>query len=135
MSDETIVNVVVGTTVERSVTASRAGQLAVQVTAAQTVNSVTASTEKVTVRELGIVGPQGPAGPSGPAGTGTGGGPVAFPVSDVSSWYQTHSFGYLPEVRLVDDQNQEVGIGVEYPARDAVAITFPTPFTGIIYLN
>lgn len=95
------------------------------------VSTVTSSTEHVDVQQLGIIGPPGPQGPQGIAG----GAPLSFPVVAISSWYQTHAFGYPPEVRLVDDAGEEVEIGVEYPAVDVVAISFPLPFTGTIYLS
>lgn len=56
-------------------------------------------------------------------------------MNAVSSWYQTHSFEYLPEVRLVDEENELVEVGVDYPSPNAVSITFPVPFTGTIYLS
>jgi hypothetical protein len=50
--------------------------------------------EPITVT-VGGTGPRGPPGVPAPL-------PLAYSVVGVSSWSQAHSFGYLPEVRLID---------------------------------
>lgn len=93
-----------------------------------TVNTVSTSTELVSVEELGIVGPRGPQGPPG-------GHPEVFELLAVSTWTYQHDFPYRPELRLVDVDNEAVEVGVEYPDAQTVSITFPVPFTGTVYLS
>lgn len=91
-------------------------------------------TERPTV--VAIASPaQGPPGPAGPSGDGSGTAPSSYTVTGVSSWSQTHTFAWLPEVRLVDAAGFEVDVGVEYPDAHTVYLEFPTPFTGTIYLS
>lgn len=96
-----------------------------------TVNTVSTSTETVSVEELGIVGPPGPQGASGQDGSA----PQAYQLFAVSQWTQLHTYGYPPEVRLVDEDNEAVEVGVDYPDAHTVSITFPVPFTGTVYLS
>lgn len=74
---------------------------------------------------------QGPPGPPGRDGGGTD----PYPVTAISSFSQLHNFAYPPEVRLIDDTGELVDVGVEYPDDTHVYISFPTPFTGTIYLS
>lgn len=96
-----------------------------------TVNTVSTSTETIQVTELGIVGPQGPAGEPGTGGQG----PIAYQLVQVSSWAQAHTLGYLPEVRVIDEGGNVVGMSVSYPSPTTVYLLFPTPFTGEVLLS
>lgn len=122
------VDVTVQSSPERQVIVTFTGGQTVTVGAAVAANIVTASTERVDVQQLGIVGPQGPAGPPG-------GAPEVHPVTAISTFSVTHQFSYPPEVRLVDSAGDAVDVGVEYPTPQSVYIEFPTPFTGVIYLS
>jgi hypothetical protein len=85
--------------------------------------------EPITVTVVdGGTGPQGPPGASAPL-------PLAYSVVAVSLWSQAHSFGYLPEVRLIDPTGSAVAIGAQYPDANTVFLLFPTPFTGTIILS
>lgn len=69
-------------------------------------------------------------------GGGTGGAtPISYSVTNVSSFSRTHTFGYFPEVRLVDQTGESADIGVEYPDIETVSIDFPVPFTGTVILS
>jgi hypothetical protein len=75
------------------------------------------------------------AGPAGAAGTGPGRhDPVTF-TGTWTSFSTAHTFGYRPDVWLIDAAGEAVDIAVEYPDATHVAITFPVPFTGTILLG
>lgn len=82
---------------------------------------------RVVVVEIGTPGPQGKPGPAGPAG---GRNPVTVELTDISSWNYSHDFPYLPDVRLIATDDEEVGVAVKYPTDDSIFIEFPSPFTG-----
>ena len=91
-----------------------------------------ASGTRVVLVQLGTPGPPGPRGVPGPSG---GRNPITLELTDVSSWTFTHDFPYLPDVRLIAQNDEEVSIGVKYPAEDVIFIEFPAPFTGRVILS
>lgn len=99
-----------------------------------TTNAVSTSTETVDVNELGILGPTGPQGPQGLPGQ-DGSVPTVFELVSVSSWTQAHDYSYLPEVRVLDADGFQVGLGVAYPNAHTVFLSFPAPFTGKVLLS
>lgn len=82
----------------------------------------------------GPPGPAGPAGPQGPQGNPGIGAATVYTVTAISSWTQTHSLPYPPQIRLIDGNGDEVEIAVHYPDNTSVSLSFPTPFTGRIVL-
>ena len=87
----------------------------------------------VVVRSPGPQGPRGVAGVAGVAGASAPP-PQSHDLLAVSSWSLAHTFGYPPEVMLLDEAGSVVETGVDYPDADTVSITFPTPFTGRVLL-
>lgn len=127
--DEQDIDVTVILEGPKTVTVTTAPPTTAVVGAPTAVKTISTSTEKVSVEELGIVGPPGP---QGPPGTGA---PEVYQLQAVSTWNHAHDFPYLPDVRLVDENNEVVEIGVEYPDAQTVYLTFPQPFTGTVYLS
>jgi len=77
------------------------------------------------VQQITLEGPPGP----------SGGEPDVYAVTSVSSWTHAHSRDYPPLVRLVDSSNHWVIADVTYPDSSHVSLSFPTPFTGTIYVS
>lgn len=93
----------------------------------------TGSTLVVSVTEQTVVAvSEGPPGRDGRSG---GGIPVeTFPINNASSLTVSHSFPYAPDVRVVDTNGHNVETDYVYIGSQ-VSLTFPSPFTGTLYLN
>jgi hypothetical protein len=64
----------------------------------------------------------------------TGGGTGFYTQHDqsvpIATWVILHAFGRLPNVTIIDDQNQMILTDLEYPDTATVVATFPAPTTG-----
>ena len=75
----------------------------------------------------------GVAGPPGPAGT-AGGSVETYALAAVSSFDAAHSFSTPPDATLVDASGVLVETDVSYSSGH-VYLSFPSPFTGTLYLS
>lgn len=66
---------------------------------------------------------------------GTDNVPDAYTLVAVSNWTQAHGKPYLPDVRLVDPANRVVLADVTFPDSAHVNLSFPTPFTGTVFVR
>ena len=86
----------------------------------------------------GSTAPSTPGNSSGGTGTGSSSGsglaPVSYALAGVTSYVATHAFPYSPRAWLIDAVGTEVETDVAYAA-STVLLTFPTPFTGTLWLG
>lgn len=75
-----------------------------------------------------FVAPPGPPGPSGAE-------PLAFPLVAAGSVNAAHGLGFYPDVWFARADGEAVLYGIEYPDLSHVSVSFPTPFTGTMYLR
>ena len=80
------------------------------------------------------VPPGNSSGGSGNSSGSSGLAPVSYALSAVTSYAAIHAFPYTPRAWLIDATGAEVETDVTYSASQ-VLLTFPTPFTGTLWLG
>jgi hypothetical protein len=85
--------------------------------------------------EIGTSGPQGPQGPQGPEAPIATLSYVHEQVSASTTWSINHNLTFIPNVIVVDSNNEVVEGSYSYPSSTSVVLSFSIPISGKAFLS
>ena len=84
------------------------------------------------VIEIGTSGPQGPAGQEGPGSILSY---VHEQLSASTTWNINHNLSFIPNITVVDSNNEVVEGSYSYPDSTNVVLSFSVPISGKAFLS
>src|SRR5690606_40600044 len=78
-------------------------------------------------KEILVLPVTGPQGPPGPPGTGTANPYVHTQSAPAGTWSITHNLGRIPQVTVLNDNNEVVIADITHSSNNALSIVFASP--------